>query len=73
MANWDPTTVTPTLVQAPSMFSGSGQPGSGLLSQAGGVTVQPHHSLIGIVLLAVLVLFLLNKAGFRFAVTVGRS
>ena len=34
--------------------------------------VQPHHSVIVFVLLAVAVLFLLDRAGFRFAVTAGR-
>lgn len=36
-------------------------------------TVGPHHGLIGLVLVAVLVLFLLDRAGFRFAVAVGRK
>lgn len=31
-----------------------------------------HHSVIALVLIAVAVLFLLDKAGFRFAVTAGR-
>lgn len=34
--------------------------------------LQPHHGVIGLVLLAVIVLFLLDRAGFRFAVTAGR-
>jgi hypothetical protein len=34
--------------------------------------LEPHHGVIGIVLLAVLVLFILDRAGFRFAVTAGR-
>ena len=67
MANWDPQLVSPTLVQAPVQMSGLG---TGTSLAAG--TVAPHHGLIGIVLLAVLVLFLLDKAGFRFAVTVGK-
>ena len=67
MANWDPQLVTPTLVAAPTAMSGTG-PGTSLAAG----TVAPHHGLIGIVLLAVAVLFLLDKAGFRFAVTVGR-
>lgn len=33
---------------------------------------QPHHGVIVLVLLAVLVLFALDKLGFRFAVTAGR-
>lgn len=32
----------------------------------------PHHGPIAIVLLAVLVLIVLDRAGFRFAVTAGR-
>lgn len=67
MANFDPNLITPTLVQAPTQLSGQGM---GTSLAAG--TVAPHHGLIGIVLLAVLVLFLLDKAGFRFAVTVGK-
>ena len=67
MANWDPQLVTPTLASAPTILSGGG---GGAMS---GGTVQPHHGLIGIVLFSVLVLFLLDKAGFRFAVTVGRG
>ena len=38
----------------------------------GGGGVAPHHSVIAIVLFAVAVLFILDKAGFRFAVTAGR-
>lgn len=38
----------------------------------GGSGVQPHHSVIFIVLFAVAVLYALDKAGFRFAVTAGR-
>jgi hypothetical protein len=34
--------------------------------------VQPHHGLIGIVLIAVAILILLHLAGFRFAVAVGK-
>ena len=67
MANWDPQLVTPTLVQAPTILSGGG--GGGFASGS----AQPHHGLIGIVLFSVLVLFLLDKAGFRFAVTVGKG
>ena len=64
MANFDPTLVTPTLVQNPV---GMGNPRSGFASG-----VQPHHGLIGIVLVAALVLVVLDRAGFRFAVTAGR-
>jgi len=67
MANWDPQLITPTLVQAPSAFSGGG----GGTMAAGGA--QPHRGLIGLVVLSVIVLFLLEKAGFRFAVTAGRG
>jgi hypothetical protein len=34
--------------------------------------LQPHHGPIALVLLAVIVLFVLDRAGFRFAVTAGR-
>ena len=66
MANWDPTLVTPTLVQAPSVLGGA-SPGGG-----GSGRYQDHHGLITLVLAAVAVLFILDRAGFRFAVTVGR-
>jgi len=33
---------------------------------------QPHHGVIGMVLLAVLILVALDRAGFKFAVTAGR-
>lgn len=39
---------------------------------AGASGLQPHHGPIAIVLLAVLVLIVLDRAGFRFAVTAGR-
>lgn len=35
-------------------------------------SVQPHHGVISLVLVAVLILFLLDRGGFRFAVTAGR-
>lgn len=34
--------------------------------------LQPHHGAIAMVLFAVAVLFLLDRAGFRFAVTAGK-
>ena len=34
--------------------------------------LQPHHGVVAMVLFAVLILFLLDAAGFRFAVTAGR-
>lgn len=34
--------------------------------------LQPHHGPVGLVLVAVAVLFVLDRAGFRFAVTAGR-
>lgn len=74
MAGWDPQAILggdqPTLTQASSSGSGMG-PGS-LRGLAAGA-VQPHHGLIGIVLLAVLAVFVLDRLGFRFAVTVGRG
>jgi hypothetical protein len=66
MANWDPSTVSPTLATAPTALGGAGG------NFAGGGGVQAHHGTIGLVLFAVLILFLLDRAGFRFAVTVGR-
>ena len=63
MANFDANTFSPTLTQAPSALGGGG---------AMGGSVQQHHGVVGIVIVAVLVLFLLDKAGFRFAVTVGK-
>jgi hypothetical protein len=53
----------------PSAVTGPAQ-NANLAAYAG--NVQPHHSVVGIVLLAVLVLFILDRAGFRFAVTAGR-
>jgi hypothetical protein len=63
--------------------------GSGMYSTQGGgaATVAPptangvmvgasgkqHHGVIGLVLLAVLILIALDRAGFRFAVTAGRG
>lgn len=68
MAGFDPQIVVggmqPTLTQG-------GSPG-GSPGRLAGANVQAHHGLVGIVLLAVLVLFLLDRAGFRFAVTVGK-
>ena len=69
MANYDPNVITPSLATAPTMFSGNGQSGIGFAGAGAGA---PHYGLVGLVLLAVLILFILDKAGFRFAVTVGR-
>lgn len=33
---------------------------------------KPHIGVIGLVLIAVVILFVLDKAGFRFAVTAGK-
>lgn len=68
MANWDPQLVHPTLTQAPSALSGTGPTGGvGVTS-----SVEPHHSVIGMVVLAAVAIFALDKAGFRFAVTKGK-
>ena len=64
MANWDPQLVTPTLATAPNL-------GSGIMGSSG-AGVQQHHGVVGLVILAAAVLFLLDRAGFRFAVTAGR-
>lgn len=37
-----------------------------------GASTRAHHGVVGLVVLAVIVLFLLDRAGFRFAVTAGR-
>ena len=63
MANWDPTLLTPSLTSSPTA--------NGAAPTVGPVAA--HHGLVGVVLVAVLVLFLLDRAGFRFAVTVGRG
>lgn len=34
--------------------------------------IQPHHGLVAVVLVAVVAVYLLDRLGFRFAVTVGR-
>lgn len=34
--------------------------------------IEPHHGVIGLVIFAVVVLWALDKFGFRFAVTAGR-
>jgi len=52
----------PSLTSSPSAGSGIG------VSFAS----QPHHGAIALVLIAVAVLFALDKAGFRFAVTAGK-
>lgn len=52
----------PSLNTAPSAGSGIGA----------AFGAQPHHGAVGLVLVAVLVLFALDKLGFRFAVTAGR-
>ena len=52
--------------EAPSVAP---QSANGLVAGAG---LAPHHGPIAIVLLAVLVLIVLDRAGFRFAVTAGR-
>ncbi len=53
---------------APVLTTQSAGMGRGI----GGSGVQPHHGVIGLVLVAVLILWALDKFGFRFAVTAGR-
>ena len=48
------------------------QNANGAAVGAGVAGLQPHHGPIALVLVAVAVLFLLDRAGFRFAVTAGR-
>lgn len=38
----------------------------------GAAAGNPHHGVLGIVIVAVAVLFFLDRAGFRFAVTAGK-
>ena len=64
MANWDPTLLTPSLTSSPNGAGAASPPVAG---------VDTHHALVAIVLVAVLVLFLLDRAGFRFAVAVGKG
>jgi hypothetical protein len=45
--------------------------GAALGAAASGL-LEPHYGPIALVLIAVLVLFLLDRAGFRFAVTTGK-
>ena len=54
--------------QSPSV---SPQNANGALVGAGGMPA-PHLGPIALVLFAVLILFVLDRAGFRFAVTAGR-
>ncbi len=70
MAGFDPQIMLgggqETLSQAPG---GRSSAPIGRLASA----VQPHHGLIALVLLAVIIVVVLDRAGFRFAVAVGRS
>ena len=52
----------PSLTAAPTRGSGIGA----------GMAAQPHFGVVGLVLVAVAVLWALDKFGFRFAVTAGR-
>lgn len=67
MAGFDPSvlmTGQPTLYSASSAGSGMGSSDDGSAS--------PHIGLVSLVLVAVLGLLLLDKAGFKFAVSVGK-
>ena len=67
MAGFDPSvlmTGQPTLYSARSAGSGMGSSDDGSAS--------PHIGLVSLVLVAVLGLLLLDKAGFKFAVSVGK-
>lgn len=71
MANVDPNLLygngmQPTITSAPTATSTPN-------AVTGSISVQPHHGVIGLVIIAVIVLWALDKFGFRFAVTVGRS
>lgn len=71
MANFDPQLVQPTLTAAPTALSGTGPSGGSSMSAVAG-DVQPHHSVIALVLFSALAIFALDKAGFRFSVTTGK-
>ena len=67
MAGFDPSvlmTGQPTLYSASSAGSGMGSSDDGSAS--------PHMGLVSLVIVAVLGLLLLDKAGFKFAVSVGK-
>ena len=67
MAGFDPSilmTGQPTLYSASSAGSGMGRSDDGAASA--------HVGLVSLVLVAVLGLLLLDKAGFKFAVSVGK-
>lgn len=67
MAGFDPSvlmTGQPTLYSASSVGSGMGSSDDGAASA--------HVGLVSLVLVAVLGLLLLDKAGFKFAVSVGK-
>jgi hypothetical protein len=55
------------------MFAGAGTvtPQNANGQVAGATGQQPHVGVVGLVLFAVLILFILDRAGFRFAVTAG--
>ena len=45
---------------------------SGNYGIVAGGGMQPHHSVLGVVLLAIVGLYVLDRLGFRFAVSTGR-
>jgi hypothetical protein len=57
------------------MFAGAGtvtpQNANGAVAGAAGTYPGPHIGVVGLVLFAVLILFALDRAGLRFAVTAG--
>lgn len=75
MAGFDPSvllTGQPTLTQASSSGSGMGGAGGYDSGYGGGTTTAaPHIGLVSLVAIAVIGLLLLDKAGFKFAVSVG--
>lgn len=58
-------------VYAPQNGAGSIAPATANGTLAGAST-KAHHGVVGLVVCAVIILFLLDRAGFRFAVTAGR-
>lgn len=57
----------PSLTAVPSSSAGGAAPLMGT-----NLSLQPHHGLVGLVLIAGLVIIVLDRAGFRFAVTAGK-
>lgn len=55
-------------MMTPTLYTSAG-PGS---PASNGRSVEAHHGLVGLVLISVIILFLLDRAGFRFMVSAGK-